>query len=64
MYVDVASMALIWNPELFSIILTTNMFGDILSEEAAQIAGGIGTAASGNIGWGKSAFRACAWLSS
>ncbi len=50
MYVDAASMALIRNPESFDIILTTNMFGDILSDEAAQVAGGLGMAASGNIG--------------
>ncbi len=50
MYVDAASMALIRDPERFDVILTTNMFGDILSDEAAQVAGGLGMAASGNIG--------------
>jgi len=48
--VDAASMALIRNPESFDVILTTNMFGDILSDEAAQVAGSIGLAPSGNIG--------------
>ena len=50
MLVDSASMALIRNPESFDVILTTNMFGDILSDEAAQVAGSIGLAPSGNIG--------------
>ncbi len=50
MLVDAASMALVRNPESFDTILTTNMFGDILSDEAAQISGSIGLAPSGNIG--------------
>lgn len=50
LYVDAASMALIRNPVSFDIIVTTNIFGDILSDEAAQVAGGLGMAASGNIG--------------
>lgn len=50
MLVDAASMALIRDPGSFDVILTTNMFGDILSDEAAQIAGSIGIAPSGNIG--------------
>lgn len=57
MYVDAASMALIRNPESFDIILTTNMFGDILSDEAAQVAGGLGMAASGNIGHDRALFE-------
>jgi len=50
MLVDAASMALIRDPSSFDVILTTNMFGDILSDEAAQVAGSIGLAPSGNIG--------------
>jgi len=50
MHVDAAAMALIKDPKSFDVILTTNMFGDILSDEAAQIAGSIGLAPSGNIG--------------
>jgi 3-isopropylmalate dehydrogenase len=50
MYVDAASMALIRKPERFDVILTSNLFGDILSDEAAQVAGGLGMAASGNLG--------------
>lgn len=50
MLVDAAAMNLIRNPQQFDVIVTTNMFGDILSDEAAQVAGGLGLAASGNIG--------------
>lgn len=57
MYVDAASMALIRNPESFDVIVTTNMFGDILSDEAAQVAGGLGMAASGNIGTSMALFE-------
>lgn len=50
MYVDAAAMNLIRNPEAFDVIVTTNMFGDILSDEAAQTVGGLGLAPSANIG--------------
>src|SRR3989304_3959955 len=50
MLVDAAAMNLIRNPQHFDVIVTTNMFGDILSDEAAQVAGGLGLAAPGNIG--------------
>jgi 3-isopropylmalate dehydrogenase len=50
MLVDSAAMNLIRNPQQFDVIVTTNMFGDILSDEAAQVAGGLGIAPSGNIG--------------
>jgi len=50
MYVDAMSMALIRNPEDYDVILTTNMYGDILSDEAAQVAGGLGFAPSANVG--------------
>jgi len=50
MLVDAAAMNLIRNPQAFDVIVTTNMFGDILSDEAAQVVGGLGLAASGNIG--------------
>ncbi len=49
-YVDAMSMALIRNPQDFDVLLTPNVYGDILSDEAAQIAGGLGFAASANIG--------------
>ena len=37
-------------PEKFDVVVTTNMFGDILSDEAAELAGGLGLAASLNVG--------------
>jgi 3-isopropylmalate dehydrogenase len=50
MYVDAAAMNLIRNPQEFDVLVTTNMFGDILSDEASQLIGGLGMAPSGNIG--------------
>ena len=50
MYVDACAMNLIRNPEDFDVILTTNLFGDILSDEAAQVAGGLGMGPAANIG--------------
>jgi 3-isopropylmalate dehydrogenase len=49
-YVDACAMNLIRNPNDYDIILTTNMFGDILSDEALQVAGSIGMGPAGNIG--------------
>ncbi|GBC73654.1 Homoisocitrate dehydrogenase [archaeon HR04] len=50
MYVDACAMNLIRNPEAFDVIVTMNMYGDILSDEAAQVAGSLGMAPSANIG--------------
>jgi 3-isopropylmalate dehydrogenase len=50
LYVDAAAMQLIKRPNEFDVIVTTNMFGDILSDEAAQLVGGLGMVPSGNIG--------------
>jgi 3-isopropylmalate dehydrogenase len=50
MLVDAAAMNLIRRPQDFDVLVTTNMFGDILSDEAAQVVGGLGLAASANIG--------------
>jgi 3-isopropylmalate dehydrogenase len=50
MYVDACSMEVIRNPNRFDIILTTNLFGDIISDEAAQVTGSIGLAPAANIG--------------
>jgi 3-isopropylmalate dehydrogenase len=50
MLVDTAAMNLIRKPQDFDVIVTTNMFGDILSDEASQVVGGLGLAASANIG--------------
>jgi len=49
-HVDAMAMRLIKEPEKFDVIVTTNMFGDILSDEAAQLVGGLGVAAGANIG--------------
>jgi isocitrate/isopropylmalate dehydrogenase len=43
-------MHLIKKPETFDVIVTTNLFGDILSDEAAQVTGSLGLAAGANIG--------------
>ena len=53
MYVDNAAMQLVRNPRQFDVIATSNMFGDILSDEASQITGSIGMLASASIGNGK-----------
>jgi len=50
LYVDAASMRLIKEPQSFDVLLTCNMFGDILSDEAAQLIGGLGMAPGANIG--------------
>ena len=50
LYVDAASMRLIKEPETFDVFVTPNMFGDILSDEAAQLIGGLGMAPGANIG--------------
>ncbi len=50
MYVDACTMELIRNPNRFDIILTSNLFGDIISDEAAQVTGSIGLAPAANIG--------------
>ena len=50
MYVDACAMNLIRQPEEFDVIVTTNLFGDILSDESAQVVGGLGMAPAANIG--------------
>ena len=50
MYVDNAAMQLVRNPARFDVILTENMFGDILSDEASQITGSIGMLPSASLG--------------
>jgi len=50
MYVDACAMHLITNPTRFDVILTENLFGDILSDEAAAITGSLGMLASATIG--------------
>lgn len=50
LYVDAAAMALVTNPRRFDVILTENMFGDILSDELAVIGGSIGLLGSASLG--------------
>jgi 3-isopropylmalate dehydrogenase len=50
MYVDNCAMQLIRNPKQFDVIVTENMFGDILSDEAAMLTGSIGMLASASLG--------------
>ncbi len=50
MFVDNAAMQLVRNPQQFDVIVTSNMFGDILSDEASQITGSIGMLASASLG--------------
>ncbi|WP_458456285.1 isocitrate/isopropylmalate family dehydrogenase [Methanobrevibacter sp.] len=49
-YVDATAMYLITQPESFDVIVTTNLFGDILSDEGAGLVGGLGLIPSANIG--------------
>ncbi len=48
-YVDAACMWMVKNPEHFDVVVTTNLFGDIITDLGAQLQGGMGVAASGNI---------------
>ncbi len=52
-YIDAACMWMVKNPEWFDVIVTPNLFGDILTDIGAMIQGGLGIAASGNINPGK-----------
>ena len=49
LHFDAASMFFVTNPERFDVVVTDNLFGDIITDIAAAICGGIGLAASGNI---------------
>lgn len=49
-YVDATAMFFITKPEMFDVIVTTNLFGDILSDEGAGLVGGLGLIPSANIG--------------
>ncbi len=53
MYVDALAMQMVRDPRQFDVIVTNNMFGDILTDLAAGLQGGLGMAASGNIHPGK-----------
>jgi 3-isopropylmalate dehydrogenase len=53
MYVDACCMWMVQKPEQFDVIVTTNLFGDIITDLGAALCGGLGIAASGNINPGK-----------
>ncbi|MBN1584426.1 MAG: isocitrate/isopropylmalate dehydrogenase family protein [Anaerolineae bacterium] len=50
MLIDAMAMRLVTHPERFDVVVSTNLFGDILSDEAAGLVGGLGLAPSANIG--------------
>ncbi len=52
-YVDACTMWMVKNPEWFEVIVTTNLFGDIITDLGAMLQGGMGIAASGNLHPGK-----------
>jgi isocitrate dehydrogenase (NAD+) len=56
--VDACAMQLVLNPWQFDVIVTTNLFGDILSDEVAGLVGGLGLAPGGNIGADAAIFEA------
>jgi 3-isopropylmalate dehydrogenase/methanogen homoisocitrate dehydrogenase len=49
-YVDATAMFMITKPQIFDVVVTTNLFGDILSDEGAGLVGGLGMTPSANIG--------------
>jgi homoisocitrate dehydrogenase len=55
--VDTAALRLVQAPERFDVLVTTNLFGDILSDAAAGLVGGLGLAPSGNVGEGPGVFE-------
>jgi 3-isopropylmalate dehydrogenase (EC 1.1.1.85) len=57
LYIDTAVMDIVRRPEHFDVILTTNLYGDILSDIAAYVAGGLGLAPSANIGIDRAMFE-------
>ena len=57
MLVDTCAMELVRAPQQFEVIVTTNLFGDILSDEACMFVGGLGVAASGNVGVNAAVFE-------
>jgi len=53
LYIDALAMFLVQNPGQFQVIVTNNLFGDIITDIGGALQGGLGTAASGNIHPGK-----------
>ena len=58
MIVDNTAMQLVLRPEQFDVMVTTNMFGDILSDEVSGLVGGLGLAPGANIGTKAAIFEA------
>jgi 3-isopropylmalate dehydrogenase len=56
-FVDAAAMLLIKDPRRFDVVVTANLFGDILTDEASQIAGSMGMLASASIGDGTGVYE-------
>lgn len=57
LHVDAACALLVRDPGRFDVVVATNLFGDIFSDVAAEVAGGIGTAASANLGDARGLFE-------
>ncbi len=57
MLVDAAAYNLVTNPQRFDVLVTTNLFGDILSDEAAGVIGSLGLCASANLGKSRALFE-------
>ncbi len=55
--IDAMAMWLVKNPEDYGVIVTSNLFGDVLSDLCAQLVGGLGFAAAGNVGEGVAVFE-------
>ena len=68
MYVDNASMQLVRDPNQFDVIVTTNMFGDILSDCASMLTGSLGMLPSASMGKNEKCnamyVRTCPWVCS
>lgn len=56
--IDAACMKMVMYPEMFDVVVTTNLFGDIISDLGAGLVGGLGLAPGANIGNGKAMFEA------
>jgi 3-isopropylmalate dehydrogenase len=59
LYVDAAALELVCRPERFDVLVTENMFGDILSDLAAALVGGMGMAPSADLGDHHAVFQPC-----
>jgi 3-isopropylmalate dehydrogenase len=57
MFVDNAAMQIILNPKQFDVVLTENMFGDIISDEASVLSGSLGLLPSASVGTGAALFE-------